>query len=78
VIYQDLIANIRDSGLVRGTYRTERRDKVLREELGFRVSGRAEYALLASCFLPSFITRSMGAFSNLLRLVASAGTERRG
>ena len=67
MIDQDLIANIRDSGLVRGTYRAERRDRVLREELGFRVSDRAEYALLASCFLPSFIPQSMGAFSNLLR-----------
>ena len=63
---QDMIANIRDSGLVRGAYRAEKRDRRLREELGFRVSDRAEYALLASCFLPSFVPQDMRAFSNLL------------
>jgi Fe-S oxidoreductase len=61
-----LIASIRKSGIAQGEAEAEQRATVLRE-LGFRVTESAEYALLASCFLPSLVPDDMKAFSSLLR-----------
>lgn len=64
---QEMIANIQGSGLVRGSFQAEKRDRLLRQEWGFRVADRAQYALLASCFLPSAVPEEMKALGNLLR-----------
>ncbi len=63
---QQMIANIRQSGLAQGAADVERRDRVLRQEMGFRVADGVEYALIASCFLPFLVPRDMEAFKNLL------------
>ena len=63
---QDMIANIRSSGLVRGSYRAEKRNDLLRQQFGFRVADRAEYVLVASCFLPNIVPDSLKALRNLL------------
>jgi len=64
---QKMIANIRDSGTVQGAAKVEKRARLLQQELGFRVADKAEYALMASCFLPSVVPQGMKAFANLLQ-----------
>lgn len=64
---QKMIANIRDSGMVQGADKVEKRAKLLQQELGFRVADKAEYALMASCFLPSVVPQGMKALGNLLQ-----------
>lgn len=63
---QKTIGNIRETGHMQGADGMEERNRVLRQELGFRVADRAEYALIASCFLPTLVTQDMRAFKNLL------------
>jgi Fe-S oxidoreductase len=63
---ETMIANIRESGLLQGASGVEKRAELLRE-FGFRRADRAEYALIASCFLPSLVPQDTKAFSNLLR-----------
>jgi len=67
VIDQDMVANIRDSGLIRGAYHAEKRYRLVRQELGLRASDRAEYALLTSCFLPATVPDELKAFGNLMQ-----------
>jgi len=64
---QTMIDNIRQSGIVQGVEEAEKRDRTLREEMGFRVADRAEYAVIASCYLPSLVPKDTAAFANLLR-----------
>jgi Fe-S oxidoreductase len=64
---ENMIATIRESGIVQGAVEAERRSQLLRDELGFRVADRAEYALMASCYLPSLVPQDAKAFGNLLR-----------
>ena len=64
---QNMIANIREYGIVQGAAEAEKRDRILREEMGFRVAGRAEHAVIASCFLPTLVPRDTKAFGNLLK-----------
>jgi len=63
---QQMIANIRESGLVQGHSEVDKRARLLQQELGFRLADRAEYALIASCYLPSMVPDDMKAFRNLL------------
>ncbi|MBM4463908.1 MAG: (Fe-S)-binding protein [Chloroflexi bacterium] len=63
---ETMIANIRESGLLQGASGVEKRDQLLRE-FGFRTVDKAEYALIASCFLPSLVPQDTKAFSQLLR-----------
>jgi Fe-S oxidoreductase len=62
---EKLIANIRETGIAQGAAELDRRTKLLKG-LGFRSKDNAEYALLASCFLPSLVPDGMKAFSLLL------------
>ena len=67
MLNQQMIANIRESGLVQGAAEAVNRDRILREEMGFRVADRAEYAVIASCYLPFMAPQDTKAFGNLLR-----------
>ena len=60
------IANIRESGLAQGAAGVDKRARLLQDELGFRVADRAEYAVIASCFLPTMVPQAMKAFRRLL------------
>jgi Fe-S oxidoreductase len=60
-----LIANIRESGIAQGATGVDDRAWLLKS-LGFRSADKAEYALIASCFLPSLVPESMKAFRLLL------------
>ena len=60
-----LIADIRESGIAQGAVGIGDRARLLRNT-GFRSGDRAEYALIASCFLPSLVPESMKAFRLLL------------
>jgi Fe-S oxidoreductase len=62
---EKLISDIRESGTAEGAAGVAPRDRLLRE-MGFRTADRAEYALLASCFLPSLVPAGMRAFRLLL------------
>ena len=62
---EKLIADMRESGIVQGTAEVDQRAKLLKD-MGFRTVDRAEYALIASCFLPSLVPESMKAFRLLL------------
>jgi Fe-S oxidoreductase len=66
MLNESLIAKIRESGIVQGEAEAGQRAKLLRQ-LGFRTAGRAEYALIASCFLPSMVPEDMKAFASLLQ-----------
>ncbi len=61
-----MIDYIRKAGIAQGPKQKEERDRVLREELGFRMADQAEYALLASCYNPFLEPGDMKAFRNLL------------
>lgn len=63
---QEMIDNIREGGIAQGATEVEKRAALL-QELGFRMADRAEYALIASCYLPTLSTEDMRAFSHLLR-----------
>jgi len=63
---QKMIAKIRDSGIVQGAAKADKRAALLQQELGFRVADKAEYALIASCFLPFLVPEGMKAFGKLL------------
>ncbi len=60
-----LIANIRESGLAQGAAGVDDRARLLKT-MGFRSADKAQYALIASCFLPSLVPESMKAFRLLL------------
>ncbi|MDM7998976.1 MAG: (Fe-S)-binding protein [Dehalococcoidia bacterium] len=60
-----LIANIRESGLAQGPSGVAERTRAL-ADMGFPTKGKAEYAVLASCFLPSLVPSSMKVFRVLL------------
>ena len=62
---EELIANIRESGLAQGVAGVDGRATLL-QTMGFRSADKAEYALIASCFLPSLVPESMKAFRLLL------------
>jgi len=62
---QQMIANIRESGLAQGAAEVEARNKLL-GDIGFRVANGAEYALITSCFLPSLVTQDARCFARLL------------
>ncbi len=62
---EKLIADIRESGIAQGTAEVEHRAQLL-TDMGFRTVDRAEYALIASCFLPSLVPEGMKAFRLLL------------
>ncbi|MFC1944291.1 heterodisulfide reductase-related iron-sulfur binding cluster [Chloroflexota bacterium] len=63
---RNMITNIRGSGIVQGAVGAEERDRLLKDDLGFRRATRAEYVLIASCFLPSQVTQDLRAFRNIL------------
>jgi Fe-S oxidoreductase len=65
VLDERLIANIRESGLAQGSAGVDDRAKLLKT-MGFRSADKAEYALIAGCFLPSLVPESMKAFRLLL------------
>lgn len=60
-----LIADIRESGIAQGASGVDDRVRLL-EYTGLRRVGKAEYALIASCFMPSLVTESLKAFGFLL------------
>lgn len=62
---EKLIANICESGIAQGTAGVADRAKLLKN-MGFRSTQKADYALIASCFLPSLVPESMKAFRLLL------------
>jgi Fe-S oxidoreductase len=62
---EKLIADIRESGIAQGTAEVDQRAKLLKE-MGFRWAEKAEYALIASCFMPSLVPEGMRAFRLLL------------
>jgi hypothetical protein len=62
---EKLIANTRESGIAQGAAGVDDRAKLLKT-MGFRSTDKAEYALIASCFLPSLVPESMKAFRLLL------------
>lgn len=62
---EKLIADIRESGIAQGAAGVADRARLLRN-IGFRSAEKAEYALIASCFLPSLVPESMRAFRLLL------------
>lgn len=66
MLNESLIANIRQSGMVEGEAKAGQRASLL-QQLGFQTKEKAEYALIASCFLPSMVPDDMKAFSSLLR-----------
>ncbi len=61
-----MIDNIRESGLVQGQSEVDARMDLLKD-LGFEVKSKAEYAMLASCFLPTLVSEDMRAFAHLLK-----------
>lgn len=65
MIDQGLVDNIQRSGLAQGEAGVAARTAVL-QDMGFRMADRAEYVLLASCFLPTMVPEDMRAFGNLL------------
>lgn len=60
-----LIANIKESGLAQGSAGANQRLTSLKE-MGFSTKEKAEYALIASCFLPSLVPQGTRAFRLLL------------
>ncbi len=62
---EKLISDIRQYGTAEGAAGACARDRLL-AEAGFRVADRAEYALIASCFLPALVPAGMRAFRLLL------------
>ena len=44
--------NRHEAGIAQGSEQKEERERVLREELGFRLADRAKYALMANCYNP--------------------------
>jgi heterodisulfide reductase subunit B len=66
MLNENLIAAIRESGIAQGRGEVEGRTALLRQ-LGFSTLERAEYALIASCFLPSMVPEALRAFASLLR-----------
>ncbi len=56
-----LIADIRESGIAQGTAGVDQRAKLL-QDLGLRSGDKADYALIASCFLPSLVPEGLKAF----------------
>jgi Fe-S oxidoreductase len=65
VLDEKLIADIRESGIAQGTAEVDQRAKLLKD-LGLWSGDKAEYALIASCFLPSLVPESLKAFRLLL------------
>ena len=63
---QKMLSNIRESGIVQGKSDADKRDKLLRQDMGFRVKDKAGYALIAGCFLPFLVPDETRAFGNLL------------
>jgi len=66
MLNENLIATIRESGIAQGQAEVEGRTALLRQ-LGFRTLERAEYALIASCFLPSMVPEALRALASLLQ-----------
>lgn len=62
---EKLIADIRESGIAQGAAAVGDRARLLKN-MGFRRADKAEYALIASCFLPSLVPESMRAFRLVL------------
>ncbi len=62
---EKLISDIRQHGTPEGAAGAAARAGLLRE-MGFRRADRAEYALLAGCYLPSIVPAGMRAFRLLL------------
>jgi Fe-S oxidoreductase len=62
---EKLIADIRQSGIAQGVAGVADRAKLLKN-MGFRSTDKAEYALIASCFLPSLVPESTETFRLLL------------
>jgi len=65
VLDEKLIVDIRESGIAQGAAGVDQRAKILKD-MGFWSGDKAEYALIASCFLPSLVPEGMKAFSLLL------------
>jgi len=63
---EEMIARIRDGGIMQGPDQVADRNRQLQEVCGFRVADRAEYALIASCFNPYLEPQDMTAFRKLL------------
>jgi len=63
---ENMIARIREAGIVQGAGQVENRNQLLRETCGFRVAESAEYALIAGCFSPYLEPQDMTAFRKLL------------
>lgn len=63
---ENLTATIRQSGIAQGQAEVVSRLKLL-EQLGLRTAARAEYVLIASCFLPSMVPEDLKAFASLLK-----------
>jgi Fe-S oxidoreductase len=63
---ENMIANMREGGIVQGAKQMEDRNRRLQEDCGFRMAESAEYALIAGCFSPYLEPQDMVAFRKLL------------
>lgn len=63
---EKMICRIREAGIAQGTNQVEDRERLLKEEFGYRTAASAEYALIASCFNPYLEPDDMKAFRKLL------------
>ncbi|MBT4512491.1 MAG: (Fe-S)-binding protein [Chloroflexi bacterium] len=63
---ENMITKIREGGVAQGASQIEARNQLLQQELGFRAGGKAEYALITSCFNPYLEPQDMKAFAKLL------------
>ena len=66
MLNEQLISNIRESGMAQGTKQVAERDRLVREEFGFRSTDKAEYALIIGCFNPWLEPEDLKAFRKLL------------
>ncbi|MBI4285655.1 MAG: (Fe-S)-binding protein [Chloroflexi bacterium] len=63
---ETMVANIRSCGIIQGEAKSKERWRLLTEQLGLRSAGKAEYALLASCYLPFLVPEAMRSLGRLL------------
>lgn len=61
-----MVTNIRSCGTIQGEVKSKERWQLLTERFGFRTADRAEYALLASCYLPFLVPEALQALGHLL------------
>jgi len=52
MLNEKMITNIRNCGIMQGANQVDERMQILTRKMGFRMTEKAEYALIASCFNP--------------------------